>query len=177
MLRSRAGGSVKLVGLLDEAVARATALARRTNPELGEAEAAEVGRAVGIGAIKYADLSSDRHRDYVLDWERMLPLDGNTAPYLQYAYARIRSIFRRAGAAAAAGRGRSRWPSRPSGRWRSSWSASRTVVDEVAGQPGVPPAGRLPVPAGGRVQRVLRAVPGAAGRRGRCGTAGWCCAT
>ncbi|TNH30754.1 arginine--tRNA ligase [Micromonospora orduensis] len=100
MLRSRAGGSVKLVGLLDEAISRATALARERNPELGEAEAAEVGRAVGIGAIKYADLSNDRHRDYVLDWERMLSLDGNTAPYLQYAYSRIRSIFRRAGMAA-----------------------------------------------------------------------------
>ncbi|MFG2058466.1 arginine--tRNA ligase [Micromonospora sp. NPDC048930] len=100
MLRSRAGESVKLVGLLDEAVARATALARERNPELGEAEAAEVGRAVGIGAVKYADLSSDRHKDYVLDWERMLSLDGNTAPYLQYAYSRIRSIFRRAGVAA-----------------------------------------------------------------------------
>jgi arginyl-tRNA synthetase len=59
-----------------------------------------VGRAVGIGAIKYADLSSDRHKDYVLDWERMLSLDGNTAPYLQYAYSRIRSIFRRAGVGA-----------------------------------------------------------------------------
>ncbi|WBC11260.1 arginine--tRNA ligase [Micromonospora sp. WMMA1947] len=100
MLRSRAGGSVKLVGLLTEAVQRATALARERNPELGEAEAAAVGRAVGIGAIKYADLSGDRHKDYVLDWERMLSLDGNTAPYLQYAYSRVRSIFRRAGAAA-----------------------------------------------------------------------------
>ncbi|MFE9694572.1 arginine--tRNA ligase [Micromonospora sp. NPDC005806] len=100
MLRSRAGESVKLVGLLEEAVARATALARERNPELAEAEAAEVGRAVGIGAVKYADLSSDRHKDYVLDWERMLSLDGNTAPYLQYAYSRIRSIFRRAGVAA-----------------------------------------------------------------------------
>ncbi|MFF5173294.1 arginine--tRNA ligase [Micromonospora sp. NPDC000089] len=100
MLRSRAGGSVKLVGLLEEAIARATAMARQRNPQLSKAEAAEVGRAVGIGAVKYADLSSDRHKDYVLDWERMLSLDGNTAPYLQYAYARIRSIFRRAGAAA-----------------------------------------------------------------------------
>ncbi|MBQ1043903.1 arginine--tRNA ligase [Micromonospora sp. C32] len=100
MLRSRAGGSVKLVGLLTEAVQRATALARERNPELSEAEAAEVGHAVGIGAIKYADLSGDRHKDYVLDWERMLSLDGNTAPYLQYAYSRVRSIFRRAGAAA-----------------------------------------------------------------------------
>ncbi len=97
MLRSRAGGSIKLVGLLDEAVERATDLARAKNPDLGEAAVAQVARAVGIGAIKYADLSTDRIKDYVFDWERMLSLDGNTAPYLQYAHARIRSIFRRAG--------------------------------------------------------------------------------
>ncbi len=98
MLRSRSGDSVKLAALLDEAVARATELARAKNPALDAAEAAEVGRAVGVGAVKYADLSTDRNRDYVFDWDRMLSLDGNTAPYLQYAYARIRSIFRRAGA-------------------------------------------------------------------------------
>ncbi|WP_328348998.1 arginine--tRNA ligase [Micromonospora sp. NBC_00421] len=97
MLRSRAGESVKLVDLLTEAVTRATALARTKNPELDEASAAEIGRVVGIGAIKYADLSTDRTRDYVLDWERMLALDGNTAPYLQYAYARTRAVSRRAG--------------------------------------------------------------------------------
>ncbi|MEW1587845.1 arginine--tRNA ligase [Micromonospora vinacea] len=100
MLRSRAGESVKLVGLLEEAVARATDLARSRNPELDAGTADEIGRAVGIGAIKYADLSVDRSKDYVLDWERMLALDGNTAPYLQYAYARIRSVLRRAGTAA-----------------------------------------------------------------------------
>ncbi|GHJ11394.1 hypothetical protein TPA0907_57610 [Micromonospora humidisoli] len=97
MLRSRAGGSVKLVDLLTEAVTRATALARTRNPDLDEAAAAEIGRAVGIGAVKYADLATDRTRDYVLDWERMLALDGNTAPYLQYAYTRTRSVLRRAG--------------------------------------------------------------------------------
>ncbi|MEV6373459.1 arginine--tRNA ligase [Micromonospora musae] len=122
MLRSRAGGSVKLVGLLEEAIARATALARERNPELGEAEAAEVGRAVGIGAVKYADLSSDRHRDYVLDWERMLSLDGNTAPYLQYAYSRIRSIFRRAGVAA-----------RPEARVSLTEPAERALAFELVG--------------------------------------------
>ncbi|MFG1839669.1 arginine--tRNA ligase [Micromonospora sp. NPDC049175] len=100
MLRSRAGESVKLVGLLEEAVTRATDLARRRNPELDAEAAAEIGRAVGIGAVKYADLSTDRTKDYVLDWERMLALDGNTAPYLQYVYARIRSMSRRAGATA-----------------------------------------------------------------------------
>lgn len=97
MLRSRAGGSIKLVGLLDEAVTRAAELARGKNPDLSEVEVAQVARAVGIGAIKYADLSTDRGKDYVFDWQRMLSLDGNTAPYLQYAHARIRSIFRRAG--------------------------------------------------------------------------------
>ncbi|WP_433131479.1 arginine--tRNA ligase [Micromonospora sp. CA-240977] len=100
MLRSRAGESVKLAGLLEEAVTRATDLARRRNPELDAEAAAEIGRAVGIGAVKYADLSTDRTKDYVLDWERMLALDGNTAPYLQYVYARIRSVFRRAGTTA-----------------------------------------------------------------------------
>lgn len=97
MLRSRAGGSIKLVGLLDEAVARAAELARQKNPGLSETAVAEVARAVGIGAIKFADLSTDRIKDYVSDWQRMLSLDGNTAPYLQYAHARLRSIFRRAG--------------------------------------------------------------------------------
>ncbi|MGB2572209.1 arginine--tRNA ligase [Micromonospora citrea] len=100
MLRSRAGESVKLVGLLEEAVARATELALAKDPELDAEAAAEIGRAVGIGAIKYADLATDRGKDYVLNWERMLSLDGNTAPYLQYAYSRIRSVFRRAGTAA-----------------------------------------------------------------------------
>ncbi|MFG1677365.1 arginine--tRNA ligase [Micromonospora sp. NPDC049282] len=127
MLRSRAGGAVKLVGLLTEAVERATALARERNPELGEAEAAEVGRAVGIGAVKYADLSSDRHKDYVLDWERMLSLDGNTAPYLQYAYSRIRSIFRRAGVAAA----------RPDAAVEPVEPAERALAIELLGFPAV----------------------------------------
>ncbi|WP_089155987.1 arginine--tRNA ligase [Micromonospora sp. NBS 11-29] len=132
MLCSRAGGAVKLVGLLTEAVERATALARERNPELGEAEAAEVGRAVGIGAIKYADLSGDRRKDYVLEWERMLALDGNTAPYLQYAYSRIRSIFRRAGVAARPGAGVAL--GEPSERALAfELVAFGAVVEEVAG--------------------------------------------
>ena len=97
MLRSRSGDSVKLVDLLDEAVERAGALVAEKNPDLDDDERAAVARAVGIGAVKYADLSTDRVRDYVFDWDRMLSFDGNTAPYLQYAHARIRSIFRRAG--------------------------------------------------------------------------------
>jgi arginyl-tRNA synthetase len=96
MLKSRSGDTVKLVELLDEAVERAGAAVADKNPDLPPDVRAAVARMVGIGAVKYADLSTDRIRDYVFDWERMLSFDGNTAPYLQYAHARIRSIFRRA---------------------------------------------------------------------------------
>jgi arginyl-tRNA synthetase len=96
MLRSRAGVSVKLADLLDEAVTRAGSVVAAKSPDLSPAEATAVARAVGIGAVKYADLKTDRESDYVFDWGRMLALDGNTAPYLQYAHARIRSILRRA---------------------------------------------------------------------------------
>ncbi|MEX2285230.1 MAG: arginine--tRNA ligase [Gemmatimonadota bacterium] len=96
-LRSRAGGAVKLIALLDEAVMRAGAVVAEKNPELDAALQKQVAHAIGIGAIKYADLSTDRQRDYMFDFDRMLSFDGNTAPYLQYAHARIRSIFRKAG--------------------------------------------------------------------------------
>jgi arginyl-tRNA synthetase len=102
MLRTRSGSSVKLAELLAEAVERAAAAVAEKNPELDEATRASVAAAVGIGALKYADLSSDRVKDYVFDWARMLSFDGNTAPYLQYAHARIRSIFRRGSVAAPA---------------------------------------------------------------------------
>ncbi len=97
MLRSRTGDSVKLIELLDEAVERAAAAVAAKNPDLTDHEQAAVAQMIGIGAVKYADLSTDRVRDYVFDWDRMLAFDGNTAPYLQYAHARICSIFRRAG--------------------------------------------------------------------------------
>jgi len=96
MFRTRAGGTAKLTDLLDEAELRAGAAVAEKNPGLSLEEAAEVARQVGIGAVKYSDLSTDRSRDYVFDWDRMLAFEGNTAPYLQYAHARIRSIFRRA---------------------------------------------------------------------------------
>jgi arginyl-tRNA synthetase len=96
ILKSRRGDSVKLIELLDEAVERADAAIREKNPDLPASEREAVANAVGIGAVKYADLSTDRIRDYVFDWERMLSFDGNTAPYLQYAHARICSLFRRA---------------------------------------------------------------------------------
>ncbi len=93
--RSRSGGSVKLIDLIDEAVGRAEEVIkdRYDDPELR----GQIADAVGIGALKYADLSVDRESSYVLDFDRMLALTGNTGPYLQYATARIRSIFRRAG--------------------------------------------------------------------------------
>jgi arginyl-tRNA synthetase len=96
MFRSRAGDAVKLTDLVDEAMARAAAAIAEKNPDLDAGERSEVARMVGVGALKYADLATDRTRDYVFDWDRMLSFDGNTAPYLQYAHVRCRSIFRRA---------------------------------------------------------------------------------
>jgi arginyl-tRNA synthetase len=96
ILKSRSGETVKLDALLAEAVERAEAAISEKNPELHVDTRKAVARQVGIGAIKYADLSIDRVKDYIFDWERMLSFDGNTAPYLQYAHARICSIFRKA---------------------------------------------------------------------------------
>ena len=95
--KTRTGGVVKLADLLEEAVRRAAALLAEKNPDLTGADAERVARVVGIGAVKYADLVRNRTSDYAFDWDTMLSFDGNTAPYLQYAYARIQSLFRRAG--------------------------------------------------------------------------------
>ena len=97
MLRTRAGATLRLSDLLDEAVTRARAVVETRSASLDDAEREAIAHAVGIGAVKFADLSSDRVGDYVFSWDRMLALDGFTAPYLQYAHARILSIFRRAG--------------------------------------------------------------------------------
>ena len=97
VLKSREGEVIKLHDLLDEAIRRAEDAINEKNPDLVGEERKEVARTVGIGAVKYADLSTERTKDYVFDWERMLSFDGNTAPYLQYAYARISSIFRKWG--------------------------------------------------------------------------------
>jgi arginyl-tRNA synthetase len=98
--KTRSGGTVKLADLLDEAIERAEKLVRNRSEEKGlslsEFEYKEIGRKVGIGAIKYADLSKTRTNDYIFNWETMLSFEGNTAPYLQYAYTRIQSIFRKA---------------------------------------------------------------------------------
>ncbi|AXK39838.1 arginine--tRNA ligase [Crenobacter cavernae] len=96
--KTRSGGTVKLIELLDEAEERAFALVSEKNPDLPEAERRDVARAVGIGAVKYADLSKNRTSDYVFNWDSMLTFEGNTAPYLQYAYTRVQSVFRKADA-------------------------------------------------------------------------------
>ncbi len=94
---TRDGGTVKLIDLLKEAEQRAFDLVNKKNPDLNEKERKAVAHSVGIGAVKYADLSKNRSSDYIFNWDTMLSFEGNTAPYLQYAYARIQSIFRKAG--------------------------------------------------------------------------------
>jgi arginyl-tRNA synthetase len=95
--KTRSGETVKLADLLDEAVERAFKVVSEKNADLPEAERREVARVVGLGAVKYADLLPNRQSDYVFSWEKMLAFNGNTAPYLQYAYARTRSVLRKAG--------------------------------------------------------------------------------
>ena len=95
-LKTRSGENVKLKELLDEAVKRALEVVKDKNPELGEEKKAKIAKAVGIGAVKYADYSNNRTSDYIFSFDKMLAMDGNTAPYMQYAYARIKSILRKA---------------------------------------------------------------------------------
>lgn len=96
MMKSRSGDPMPFIDLVDEAVERGRISVAERSPDLPPDEQAELGRIIGVGALKYAELSVDRIKDYVFDWDRMLAFEGNTAPYLQYAHARIRSIFRRA---------------------------------------------------------------------------------
>jgi arginyl-tRNA synthetase len=96
MFKTRAGDTVRLIDLLDEAVERAEAELARREPDGDPAARRVLAAKIGIGAVKYADLSNDRNKDYVFDWERMLAAEGRTGPYLQYAHGRIHSIFRRA---------------------------------------------------------------------------------
>ncbi len=94
--KTRTGGTVKLENLIDESIQRAADLVERKNSNLDENEILDIAKKVGIGAIKYADLSKHRSTDYIFNWDAMLSLNGNTGPYLQYAYTRICSIFKRA---------------------------------------------------------------------------------
>lgn len=100
--KTRDGGTVKLAALLEEAEQRAMKVIEAKDSDLTSDERAATARVLGIGAVKYADLATDRIKDYVFDWNRMLAMDGNTAPYLVNAYVRIKSIFRKAGIDAAA---------------------------------------------------------------------------
>jgi arginyl-tRNA synthetase len=95
--KTRDGGTVKLIDLLDEAKERAYALVKEKNPELAEAELRNIAKAVGISAVKYADLSKHRTSDYSFNFEQMLSFEGNTAPYLLYAYTRVAGVFRKLG--------------------------------------------------------------------------------
>ena len=99
-MKTRSGENVPLRDLLDEACRRARNIIEEKNPDLGEDDRIDIAEKIGIGAVKYFDLSQYRMTDYVFSWEKMLSLQGNTAPYLQNAYVRIRSIFRKAGESA-----------------------------------------------------------------------------
>lgn len=155
-IRTRAGGSVKLVDVLVEAVDRATEIAERGC--LTEDQQTVVARAVGIGAVKYADLANDRRRDYVFGRDRMLAMDGNTAVYLQYANCRMRSVLRKAGAEPAGGT-----PvviSRPA-RARPAVADSGVPAGVRGGDAGLRPAQALQVPVrdGEHVVLLLRQLP------------------
>jgi arginyl-tRNA synthetase len=99
LMKTRSGDNVPLRDLLEEACKRARKIIEEKNPQLSADEKADIAKKIGIGAVKYADLSQYRLTDYIFSWEKMLALHGNTAPYLQNAYVRIRSIFRKAGEA------------------------------------------------------------------------------
>jgi arginyl-tRNA synthetase len=93
--KTRSGGTVKLKDLLDEAESRASKLLADRNSDLNENDKSQVIKTLAMGAVKYADLSKNRTTDYIFDWDNMLTFDGNTSPYLQYAYSRIQSIFKK----------------------------------------------------------------------------------
>jgi len=100
LMKTRSGENVPLRELLEEACKRARKIIEEKNPQLSDDEKSDIAQKIGIGAVKYADLSQYRMTDYVFSWDKMLSLQGNTAPYLQNAYVRIRSIFRKAGESA-----------------------------------------------------------------------------
>ncbi len=201
-LKTRSGENVKLADLLDEAVGRAKTLilANEADPQkkrgFDAREIELIAEAVGIGAVKYADLSQNRQSDYVFSWDKMLAMEGNTAPYMMYAYARIRSIYRKGadgGMSQEGERGRGGEsdirvaPSPPPPLASSAARADRarraggagagargaSVRRDGGGGRGgaeAQPADGLPLRAGGRVHEVLRELPGPGG--GHAGAAG-----
>ncbi len=172
MLKTRAGDSVALADLLSEAVARATEAVAEKAAELPAEEKARIARGVGIGAVKYADLANDRIKDYVFDWKRMLAFDGNTAPYLMYAHARIRSILRKAteaGAAAGPHFARGAPGARPRLGAGAAGGDARPRRRGAAAEPDL----RVPLRRGHRLHRVLRELPGPEGGRGHPRPRAW----
>lgn len=156
--KTREGETVKLEDLLDEAVQRAAEVVREKAKDLTEDEIQERAAQVGIGAVKYADLSTSPNRDYKFDLDQMVSLNGDTSVYLQYAYARIQSILRKAGSTADRPPG-----ARTGGRGAGVGPAPGRVRQHgLRGGRGVRPAqaGGVPVPAGLAVHVVLRQVPG-----------------
>ncbi len=150
ILKSRSGAPVKLMALLEEAVDRARAVIDASRPELTEEERAATARQVGIGAVKYADLSVGHDTEYVFDFDRMLALSGNTGPYVQYAAARIRSILRKAGVL------------------EQHTAAEPTLPDPVLPEPTLPePTATAGAGDGDRRRRTRRTRPGPAPSRVR----------
>ncbi|MFR6031738.1 MAG: arginine--tRNA ligase [Bacilli bacterium] len=107
-IKTKSGEPIRLRALLDEAVARAKSIVREKSPDMPEDEANKIANTVGVAALRYADLAQNRTSDYVFSWEKLLAFDGNTAPYLLYAVARIYSIFRKTNESRCRLRGRSR---------------------------------------------------------------------
>ena len=162
--KTRSGGTIRLSDLLDDAIVRARRVVDEKSPELPEAERAEIARAVGIGAVKYADLSTTRQRDLLFSFDRMLALDGNTAPYLLYACTRAASIVAKAGEAST----EVTVLAEPAERALVvKLSAFADVLARGRGHARAAPALQLPLRARRRLHGVLRGVPGAEGRRAR----------
>ena len=164
-LASRSGGSERLVDLLSEGIERAEAALRERSSDLSPERQAATAHALGVGAVKYADLSTERVRDYVFDWDRMLAFEGDTGPYLQYAHARIRSIFRRAqvappppGSPPLLGEPAERAPGTAAAPLRRGRRGHRRDLQPLE-------ALHLPLRPGHRLHRVLRGLPGPGGRR------------
>ena len=155
--KTRSGDTVTLVSLLEEAVSRAAALLDQRGEPIPEPDRSEIARAVGIGAVKYADLASDRNNDYVFDLDRMVAMTGNTGPYLQYAHARCQQRARQG-----------RWAGRPDHRaGPPGRTTPRAPARRLRGgghlrrrDPATTPALRIPVRRGDRGVGVLRLVPG-----------------
>ena len=188
-IKTQEGDNIKLKALLAEAEERAgenhrgEADAQQTRPtsrpanrrmraEMAEHTRAALARVVGLGALKYADLAQNRNLDYVFSWDKLLAFDGNTAPYVQNAYVRIRAIFRKAGLDAGAhGDGESDRTGRAGARTQAA-RFRRLGLSRGGGIPAPLPL-PLSLRAGHAFPQILRVVPGAERRRRRCAIRGW----